>query len=243
MEHTNHIKNQKILYSKFTKNPITLQTSSNKFQLQSKHAFQITHQTKQFSVMQQKIMKRHSKKSGYNVKLQYKPINQNTNNKINRKINIIWFNPPFSETVSAKIGHYFLSLLYKHFPKNHKFHSIFNKNNVKISYRCTNHKTIFNKSETLNKRKWNCIIKHQLPLNGKRQAENFIWTQINLIMTKYTTRMVEKPLLKNDSPIIKNHLTTSNIKMERNFQRKYGSLSQKITTQRFPGKSYEDAPL
>ena len=36
MEHTNHIKNQKIHYSTFTKNPVTLQVSSNKFQLQSK---------------------------------------------------------------------------------------------------------------------------------------------------------------------------------------------------------------
>ena len=60
MEHTNHIRNQKIHYSTFIKNPITLQTSSNKLQLQSKHNFQTTHQTK-FSVKQQKIMKRHSK--------------------------------------------------------------------------------------------------------------------------------------------------------------------------------------
>ena len=59
MEHTNHIRNQKIHYSTFIKNPITLQTS-NKLQLQSKHNFQTTHQTK-FSVKQQKIMKRHSK--------------------------------------------------------------------------------------------------------------------------------------------------------------------------------------
>ena len=34
----------------FTKNLLTFQISSNKFQLQSKHEFKITHQTKQFSV-------------------------------------------------------------------------------------------------------------------------------------------------------------------------------------------------
>ena len=70
----------------------------------------------------------------------------------------IWFNQPFSKTVSTKIGHYFLNLLDKLFPKNHKFHSIFNRNNVKVSYSCTrnmksiipNHnKTILNKSEAL----------------------------------------------------------------------------------------------
>ena len=49
---------RKIRYSTFTKNPITLQTSSNKIQLQSKqHFLPTTHQTKQFSSMQQQIMK------------------------------------------------------------------------------------------------------------------------------------------------------------------------------------------
>ena len=62
-------------------------------------------------------------------------------------------------------------------------------------------------------------------------------------MTKNITRVVVKPLLKNDLPIIKNYLTTTNIKTKRNFQRKYGILSQQITTQKLRGKSYEDALL
>ena len=41
-------------------------------------------------------------------------------NKINYNINITWFNPRISKTVSTKIGHYFLNLLDKHFPKNHR---------------------------------------------------------------------------------------------------------------------------
>ena len=67
------------------------------------------------------------KKSGYNIKLQYKPTNQNPRNKIHCKRNIIWFNPPFSKSASTKIGNYFLNLLDKHFPKNHKFSSIMSK--------------------------------------------------------------------------------------------------------------------
>ena len=62
-------------------------------------------------------------------------------------------------------------------------------------------------------------------------------------MTKNIDRVAVKPLLKKDLPIIKNHLTTTHIKTKRNFQRKYGILSQQITTQKLPGKSYEDAPL
>ena len=48
------------------------------------------------------------KRSGHNVKLQYKPTNQNTNNKIDYKINIIWFNPPYSEIVLQKFVSTFL---------------------------------------------------------------------------------------------------------------------------------------
>ena len=74
------------------------------------------------------------KKSGYNKKLTYIPKKQNTNNKNNRKRNIIWFNPPFNQSVSTKIGKYFLNLLDTHLPPHHKFLKIFNRNSVKISY-------------------------------------------------------------------------------------------------------------
>ena len=73
-------------------------------------------------------------KLGFNVKLQYKPTNKNASNKINCKRNTIWFNPPFSKTASTKIGYHFFNLLGKHFPKYHKFASIFKRNNVKFSY-------------------------------------------------------------------------------------------------------------
>ena len=44
------------------------------------------------------------KKSGYNVNQKSNQnTNQNTRNKRNYKRNIIWFNPPFSKTVSTKM--------------------------------------------------------------------------------------------------------------------------------------------
>ena len=42
-------------------------------------------------------------------------------------------------------------------------------------------------------------------------------TQINLIRTTNIVRVAVKPLLKNGLPIIKNHLTTTNKKIKRNF--------------------------
>ena len=54
----------------------------------------------------------------------------------NRSRNIIWCNPPFSRNVKTNIGKHFFKLLKKHFGKNHKYHEIFNKNNIKINYCC-----------------------------------------------------------------------------------------------------------
>ena len=76
------------------------------------------------------------KKSGYNVDLKY------TDNKSEkpktRKRNIIWFNPPFSKSVSTNVAKTFLQLVTKHFPRSHKLHKIFNRNTVKVSYSCMN---------------------------------------------------------------------------------------------------------
>ena len=50
--------------------------------------------------------------------------------------NIIWFNPPFSQNVRTNITKLFHCLIDKHFPKSHKLHKIFNRNNLKVSYSC-----------------------------------------------------------------------------------------------------------
>ena len=48
--------------------------------------------------------------------------------------------------VQTNIGREFLNLVSKHFPKNHRYSKIFNKNNMKVSYSCTdNLQTIIKK--------------------------------------------------------------------------------------------------
>ena len=74
------------------------------------------------------------KKSGHKHELKYDSTNDPGRRR--RKRNIIWFNPPFSKTVTSSIGKKFLSLLDKHFPRSHKFYKIFNRNTVKVSYGC-----------------------------------------------------------------------------------------------------------
>ena len=60
---------------------------------------------------------------------------ENKNNR-NRHRKIIWFNPPFSQSVKTNIGKIFLKLIRKHFPRHHKLHKIFNPNTLKLSYCC-----------------------------------------------------------------------------------------------------------
>ena len=50
---------------------------------------------------------------------------------------IIWFNPPFNNSVKTNVGRKFLGLVKKNFPRNHRYHQIFNRNTLKLSYCCT----------------------------------------------------------------------------------------------------------
>ena len=55
----------------------------------------------------------------------------------NRKIKIMWFNPPFCRLASINVGKYFLKLIDKHFKYDNILHKIFNRKTLKISYSST----------------------------------------------------------------------------------------------------------
>ena len=74
------------------------------------------------------------KEGGYKAEMKYET-SENTNNR-NRQRKILWFNPPFSQSVKTNIGKVFLKLVRKHFPRHHKLHKIFNTNTLKLSYCC-----------------------------------------------------------------------------------------------------------
>ena len=91
--------------------------------------------------------------------------------------NIIWYKPPFSKNVKTNIAKQFLHLLDKHFGRNHKYHKIFNRNNVKITYsfmdNMTNiiisnyNKEIINSGNEANGKTCNCRKKGHCPLGNK----------------------------------------------------------------------------
>ena len=76
--------------------------------------------------------------SGYQYQLAYeKPKTPNHQNRNKKKRDIIWFNPPWNQSVTTNVGAKFLKLISKHFPKEHPLHCILNRNTVKVSYSCT----------------------------------------------------------------------------------------------------------
>ena len=123
------------------------------------------------------------KKSGFDEKLEYKKINKK---KRNRTRKIIWFNPPFDSNVNINVGKLFLNLLDKHFPKDHKYHKLFNRNTIKISYSCLpnmkniisghNNKILNNEEKDPEEKKTcNCRKKQECPLNGNCLTESVIY--------------------------------------------------------------------
>ena len=124
------------------------------------------------------------KRSGYNHNFKFNPENQQKRSR-NRKRKIIWFNPPFNKNVSTPIAKIFLNLIKRHFPKNSKFHKIFNKNTIKVSYSCMpNIKTIVSShnqqiinptNNKENQKLCNCQIKVNCPMNNECMTTNIIY--------------------------------------------------------------------
>ena len=121
--------------------------------------------------------------SGYHYTLQHEPA-KTCKRKNRQRNNILWYNPPLSKNTSTNIGHKFLALVDKHFPKNHMLRKIFNRNTIKISYSCMNNtkqiidnhkKRILTASiqaddtaaaTTINNKTCNCRQKNACPLDG-----------------------------------------------------------------------------
>jgi 23S rRNA G2445 N2-methylase RlmL len=96
------------------------------------------------------------KTAGYKEKLEY--IENKTTNKKKRvrSRQVIWFNPPYSQSVKTNIGAQFLGLISKHFEKT-ELRKYFNRSTIKLSYSCMpnmesviagHNKRLLKKSET-----------------------------------------------------------------------------------------------
>ena len=121
-------------------------------------------------------------KSGYKSSLKCsEEIYHHSSNKRTRKI--MWFNPPFPQTVKTNVAKLFLRLLDKHFPKSRLLHKIINRNTIKVSYSCINNvsqiikqhnRNVSNKKEKKTN-PCNCRNKNGCPLNGNCKVQSVIY--------------------------------------------------------------------
>ena len=120
--------------------------------------------------------------SGHPINLQFQPPAQK---KRNRHRNVTWFCPPYSDSVKTPLGKLFLRLLKKHFPFNHPYARIMNKNTIKLSYSCMpNMKNIMKQQnehllradQEEEQRGCNCENIEECPLNGQCLTDNLVYT-------------------------------------------------------------------
>ena len=111
--------------------------------------------------------------------------------------NIIWFNPSFSKNIATKTRRYFLNLTDKHFPRDHKFHKIFHKNNIKVSYSCmpnvksainSHSREILHPPVNNQSRTCNCINKIDCPLQEKCLSKNTLY-QADISLENFQTNI------------------------------------------------------
>ena len=123
--------------------------------------------------------------SGHTATLQYTPRPDNTLGGPRRKRqqtrNVIWYTPPFSQSVKTNVGGKFLKLVAKHFPQGSRLHKIFNKNTVKIGYSCVKNMAAIIRSHNatllrpeIPDKPCNCR-KTECSLNGKCRAEGVVY--------------------------------------------------------------------
>lgn len=122
------------------------------------------------------------KKSGYKHKMEFETAE--TKPSRSRKRKVIWFNPPFNQNVKTNLAKRFLYLVDKHFPKHHRYHKLFNRSNVKVSYSCMNNMAavisshnakVLNPTPASVPRACNCRQPDNCPLNGKCLTECVVY--------------------------------------------------------------------
>ena len=110
-----------------------------------------------------------------------------------RKRNILWFNPPFDLSVSTNVAKKFLCLIDMHFPKHHRYHKLFNRNTVKVSYSCmpnmaaiisSHNAKVLTPEPDSNARSCNCRNRQLCPFNGNCLTEGVVYKATVTTVTK-----------------------------------------------------------
>ena len=135
---------------------------------------------------------------GFNENIKYCPEELvSSRRRKNRSRNIIWYKPPFSKNIKTNIAKHFFKLLKKHFGKNHKYHKIFNENNIKVSYSCMNNTTkiinshnkyVASKNIQANQNLRNCRRPDNCPLDNKCLPSKIVYSAEIITHSQQTSK-------------------------------------------------------
>ena len=98
---------------------------------------------------------------------------------------LTWFNPPYNKSETSNISRDFPNLISKHIPNHNPLAKIFNRNNIKVSYICTNNITLIIKGHNKNietidihsppNKQCNCRDKEACSLLGNCLQKNILY--------------------------------------------------------------------
>ena len=162
----------------------------------------------------------------YKENLNYRnPTSPNLITKRKRQRNILRFNTTYSKAVKTRIGKLFLQLIKNHFPKEHKFHKIFNRNTLKLSYSCmpniktkikAHNRVILQNSPSKNTKRCNCQQKENCPMNGDCLKESLVYyATISCNDKNYKLKLYKGSCKTNFKKSYSNHKKSFNVSFYR----------------------------
>ena len=167
-------------------------------------------------------------KSGHKYKLEYQPqAHQQRKKKKKKGRKILWFNPPFNAAVKTNMGKLFFDLIDKHFKPNEELNKLFNRNNVKLSYRTT--KNIQRHIDSHNKKLLRGNKDEDLPCNctratkEKNGGECILQGNCRLKGMVYGAKVTEEkpPERNNNQAIRKDTIKTYTGQTQRSFKERW----------------------
>ena len=150
------------------------------------------------------------------------------------KRNVVWFNPPYSDSVKTNIGKEFFRLLSPHFPSHHTLRKICNKNSVKLSYSCvpnvatiiSSHNKVLLRKETTQTDLLPCnsLDKSNCPLDSRCRKKSFVYKATEM---RWCTMDYVKPSSNPVIIIIYSYSNTDIKQAPPNYQNIFGDVRRR----------------
>ena len=124
------------------------------------------------------------KSAGYREEVKFEENATKRTEQRRRRRRVIWFNPPWSQSVETNVAKKFLALVDKHFPKGSDLNQHFNRNTIKVSYSTmpnmtniisSHNRKLTSRAAQPSEEGCNCRRPNECALQGKCQTSNLVY--------------------------------------------------------------------